>query len=139
MQRDRRAVALTWFRTAERDLRTARTMLDDEPSVSTFHAQQAAEKAIKAALVLAIDDHPRTHTAGRLVRELRAVDPHVDPSIERDAAALDIYYLTSRYPDTVGDEDPGLVIAREDAEIAIERAERVLDFTRRRIELFEPS
>ncbi|MDQ2857145.1 MAG: HEPN domain-containing protein [Candidatus Eremiobacteraeota bacterium] len=133
MRRDRRAVASTWYRTAERDLRVARAALDIEPSLAAFHAQQAAEKALKAALVLATDDHPRTHTAGRLVRDLRDVDPQIGAEVERDATALDLYYLTSRYPDAVGDEDPGAVIVREDAEIALARAQRILEFVRHRI------
>ncbi len=54
--------------------------------------------------------------------------------LERDAAALDLYYLTSRYPDTVGDEDPGDVIARDDAQTAISRAQRVLMFVRQRLD-----
>lgn len=105
MQRDRLVVARTWYRTAERDLRLARAALDIEPSLATFHAQQAAEKALKAVLVAITDDHPRTHTAGRLVRELRRDDPSITDDLERDATALDLFYLTSLYPDTIGDED----------------------------------
>lgn len=133
MQRDRLVVARTWYRTAERDLRLARAALDIEPSLATFHAQQAAEKAIKAVLVAITDDHPRTHTAGRLVRELRRHDPSITDDLERDAAALDLFYLTSRYPDTIGDEDPGDVIAREDGTLALTRAERLLEFAQKRL------
>lgn len=133
MQRDRFVVARTWLRTAERDLRLARAALDIEPSLGAFHAQQAAEKALKALLVATTDDHERTHTAGRLVRELRAADPSIPEAVERDATALDLFYLSSRYPDTVGDEDPGDVIARPDAALAVERAERVLAFIRARL------
>ncbi len=61
MQRDRMAVARTWLRTAERDFRLAKTAVDIEPSLAAFHAQQAAEKSLKALLVALTDDHPRTH------------------------------------------------------------------------------
>lgn len=133
MQRDRLAVARTWLRTAERDLRLAGVAVDIEPSLAAFHAQQAADKALKALLVAVTDDHERTHTAGRLARELREGDASIPDTIERDATALDLFYLTSRYPDTIGDEDPGDVISRDDAAGAVSRAERVLTFVRGRV------
>ncbi len=133
MQRDRGLVARTWMRTADRDANLARAAIDIEPSLAAFHAQQAAEKALKALLVFTTDDHERTHTAGRLARELRTSDPSIAEGIERDAAALDLFYLTSRYPDTIGDEDPGMVIVREDAVGAVARAERILAFVRVRL------
>ena len=133
MQRDRAVVAATWMRTAQRDANLARVALEIEPSLAAFHAQQAAEKALKALLVFTTDDHMRTHTAGRLIRELRATDPTIPEELEADATALDLFYLTSRYPDTVGDEDPGDVIGREDAERALLRSERVVAFVRARL------
>ena len=133
MQRDRAAVARTWQRTARRDLDSARALLDVAPSLAAFHAQQAAEKALKALLVATTDDHPRTHTAGRLVRELRDDDATIGDDLLQDATALDIYYLTSCYPDAVGDEDPGDVIGREDAETAIARAQRISTFVDARL------
>lgn len=134
MQRDRAAVARTWYRTAERDLRVAAVAIDIEPSLAAFHAQQGAEKALKALLVATTDDHPRTHTAGRLIHELREADPTIDESIVRDATSLDLYYLTSRYPDTLGDADPGDVIGRDDAASAIARARRILAFVDGRLD-----
>lgn len=135
MQRDRAAVARTWLRTAERDLRLARVAIEIEPSLAAFHAQQAAEKSLKALLVATTDDHERTHTAGRLARELRQSDATIPQTLEADAAALDLFYLTSRYPDTVGDEDPGDVISESEATLAVARAERVLGFVRSRVAL----
>lgn len=139
MQRDRVVVARTWLRTAERDLRLAHVAIEVEPSLAAFHAQQAAEKALKALLVATTDDHERTHTAGRLARELRLADVTISEEVERDASALDLFYLTSRYPDTIGDEDPGNVISQDDATRAVERATRVLDFARRRISPAAPT
>ncbi|GAC1303041.1 MAG: hypothetical protein NVS2B3_13300 [Vulcanimicrobiaceae bacterium] len=133
MQRDRLLVARTWLRTAERDLRLARVAIAIEASLAAFHAQQAAEKALKALLVATTDDHERTHTAGRLARELRSGDATIPDEIERDATALDLFYLTSRYPDTIGDEDPGDVISAEDATRAVARGERIVAFVRTRI------
>jgi HEPN domain-containing protein len=132
MQRDRKVVAASWLAAAERDLRGGHAMLAVEPSLAAFHAQQAAEKALKAMLVLVLDDHPRTHAATTLVRELIAYDPSM-AALEADASALDLYYLTSRYPDAVGDVDPGNVIALDDAERALARAERIVAQARSRV------
>ena len=133
LKRDRLVVAATWLRTARRDLELARSIVDRAPSLSAFHAQQAAEKALNALAVARVDDHPRTHTAGRLVRELREIDATIDQAIERDAPALDLFFFTSRYPDTIGDEDPGDIIAPEDAKIAVGRATRVFSFVDARL------
>lgn len=132
MQRDRKAVAASWLATAERDLRGARAMLESEPSLAAFHAQQAVEKALKAVLVWIADDHPRTHAATTLVRELIAHEPGASV-LEADASALDLYYLTSRYPDAVGDVDPGDVIGTDDARRALARCDRVLSYVRSRL------
>lgn len=42
-----------WLRYAEEDLRTAEVLMEEDgvPRISCFHAQQAAEKSIKAIFV----------------------------------------------------------------------------------------
>ena len=53
-----------WLRLAERDLQAAEVLLSVAGQQTTvcFHAQQAAEKALKASLVaLGAEDVPRTH------------------------------------------------------------------------------
>jgi len=42
------------------------------PSRACFHAQQAAELALKALLIALTDDHPRSHIGDVLIRELQA-------------------------------------------------------------------
>ena len=128
MQRDRFAVARTWLQSAERDFVVARLVLEAEPSLAAFHAQQAAEKSLKAAVIAVTGDHARTHSAGAIVTELRRLDVPFDPGVEADARALDLYYLASRYPDAVADNDPGDVVPVEDAKRALERSERVRQF-----------
>lgn len=59
-----------------------------------------------------------SHTAGRIVRELREVDATIDDALERDASVLDLFNLASRYPDTI--------IAPEDAAIAVGRTTQVV-------------
>ncbi len=61
---DRLADTARWLRYAEEDLVTAETLLKQPhvpPRQSCWHAQQAAEKALKAALIFLQIDFRRTH------------------------------------------------------------------------------
>ena len=61
---DRLADTARWLRYAEEDLITAETLLKQPqvpPRQSCWHAQQAAEKALKAALIFLQIDFHRTH------------------------------------------------------------------------------
>lgn len=63
-------LATEWLRWASADLRVAKLTADERiaPQIAAFHAQQAAEKALKALLVQKQIDFPRTHSIGvRLV------------------------------------------------------------------------
>jgi HEPN domain-containing protein len=95
--------AARWLAYAESDLAVARGV--DRPGVIAetpcFHAQQAAEKAIKAVLVAAGADPPRTHDLEML---LAAVPGDVSMGFDRQSvAALTAYAVASRYP---GDDEP---------------------------------
>ncbi len=138
MQRDRFTVARTWLANAARDRRAALILLDSEPALAAFHAQQVAEKALKAATIALTDDHLRTHATSLLLRELREVAA-IPEDVAADALALDLYYASARYPDAVSDDDPGEVVQRSDAQLALGRAERVLEFARTTLALAEAS
>jgi HEPN domain-containing protein len=64
-------------RKAAQDLAVLRKLIND-PTINTetlgFHAQQAAEKLIKALLALGGHDYPRTHDLGLLLDLLASVD-----------------------------------------------------------------
>jgi len=134
MQRDRMAVARTWLRNAARDVSLARLALNVEPALAAFHAQQAADKSLKGAAIAATDDHARSHSCTLLMAELRSHGVRMEPQVDADARALDLYYLASRYPDAVADNDPGDLVPREDAVRALERCDRVVEFARAVIE-----
>ena len=93
------ASAQEWLTLAEADLRTA-TVLLGRPGLShnvCLHAQQAAEKALKAYLAwLAEADIPRTHDLqllASLIPERGGAEPPQD-----GLADLAAYAVTSRYP-----------------------------------------
>ena len=74
----------------------------DRWSAASFHAQQAAEKALKALYRERKDeDPPRIHDLVRLAQELRVSErwlPELDP--------LSRVYLVTRYPGEAANDEP---------------------------------
>jgi len=92
-----------WLRYAYSDLELART--GQQPKVLLeglcFHAQQAAEKALKAVLIAKDVAPPKTHNIRTL---LDFLPQDIIPPLEvEDAASLTDYAVISRYP---GDFEP---------------------------------
>jgi len=60
-----------WLRKGADDLKVARHLLSAEPNLSygaAFHAQQAAEKLLKAVLIWHQVEFAKTHDIGRILR-----------------------------------------------------------------------
>jgi HEPN domain-containing protein len=111
-----------WLVYAKSDLELARVDLPESVLLETlcYHAQQAAEKALKAVLVFYGVNIPRTHNVGALI-DLAAEYTDISEAI-RDAAILTDYAVSSRYPSFVE------AVEREDYETALELADRVFDW-----------
>lgn len=117
-------VALSWLRRARSDLVAARNALVDrdelDPWVASFHAQQAAEKTMKAALVVEQIRFPRTHELERL----RSLLPAGWELPDQEAlAGLSRFAVAGRYPESLFDAGPEPTWA--DAEDAVRLAESV--------------
>lgn len=91
-----------------------------------FHAQQAAEKALKAVLVWHQVEFPKTHDIRRLLDLLAGVDADV-AAAAADAAELTPFGVEYRYP---GEYPP---VERETARAAVAVARRVCDAAAGRI------
>ena len=118
-------VSVRWLKYAESDLAVARGV--DRPGVLRetlcFHAQQAAEKAIKAVLVVGGIEPARTHDLAVL---LATVPGTLLAGLDAmNVAALTVYAVASRYP---GDDEP--VSVGEQAE-ALATAVEVVEWARR--------
>jgi HEPN domain-containing protein len=100
-------------------------------NLAAFHAQQGAEKALKAILAEA-GRLFRGHACVDLVAELRrdgvAVPAELDPAARR----LDLHYIQSRYPNGLGG-DPTHYYDAGIAEEAVGHAERFLEFATTRL------
>ena len=115
-----------WLGKAVDDLLTAELIVAGElPSywTASFHAQQAAEKALKALLTRHQIEFARTHSIGELLQLAEPAVPGL--SMRLDAAReLTRHAIADRYP---GEEAP---VARESARGHVGIAQIVLDAIR---------
>ena len=91
-----------------------------------FHAQQTAEKYLKAWLQESIKVIPRTHNLVELVSLCIEVDPTFS-FLEPELRGLDGYAVRTRYP--------GQNATREEAHIAVKTSKSVRAFIRKKLAL----
>jgi HEPN domain-containing protein len=96
------------------------------PNQTVFHAQQAAEKAIKAVLLEHKIRFPRTHDLGALIV---LIQQHAVkwPFAPDEVEALSPFAVETRYPD---DTDP---LSENEVSEAISLAEKVIEWAKRQI------
>ncbi len=116
-----------WIRYAEGDLEMARRALSGEEALyiqACFHAQQAAEKAIKAVFVVRSIEFRFVHDLAGLLDALSECGLEIPPDVF-EAHFLTPYAVESRYPGL--EEEVGSDETRE----ALATAERVLGWAKR--------
>lgn len=92
--------AAEWISHAASDLRLAQIAAADGQVLSemaAFHAQQAAEKALKAVLVHHRADFPRTHDLRQLLELIESIGVQAPPEVA-EADLLSPYAVSFRYP-----------------------------------------
>ena len=114
-----------WVAKAEGDLRTAQRELQatESPNYDAvcFHAQQCAEKYLKARLIEAHIRFPKIHDLGAMLDLLRPIEPEWESLRGRLDSLTDIG-VEVRYPGRFGDE--------HDARMAVATAEHVRNVVR---------
>ncbi|NKB69769.1 MAG: HEPN domain-containing protein [Candidatus Latescibacteria bacterium] len=87
-----------WLRYAKSDLALARIEKPDGVLLENlcFHTQQAAEKALKAALIFVEIDYPKTHNI-RTLLDLIPADIDIPKDVEESVILTD-YAVETRYP-----------------------------------------
>lgn len=125
-----RSEAARWLETARGDLHTADVLFANRRwAHCCFHAQQAAEKALKSLWYL-FDGDPWGHSAARLVDDLGEVDQRAHASVAdlaETAGRLDRYYIPTRYPNGLPDITPDRAFFEADAREAIDAARLILE------------
>jgi len=120
-----RAEAIRWLGFALGDLAGARAALEEHdlpPRLAAYQAQQAAEKAIKALLILTGQDFERTHDLEALTLKL-PTDAAAVRGLDVDLERLSNFAVGLRYPDAA--TEVGLAEAEsavKDAALIVESA-----------------
>ena len=117
----KRNLVRQWLAKADEDLAVAKLVLSETVTYFSsvgFHAQQAAEKYLKALLVDRQVEFPKTHDLDRLIDLVVDVDAVLAASL-RCAAVLTPYGVQARYPATFP------LLSAEDAAHAVALAEKV--------------
>jgi HEPN domain-containing protein len=116
-----------WIAKAEADLENAEIVLRAGPAgpldTVAYHAQQCAEKYLKALICSRGDDVPRIHDVEALLTRTRLWE-QVDLTIEESRLLTD-YATVTRYP---GEYEP---VSHDEATYAVELAKRVRSAVRR--------
>ena len=117
-----------WIRKAENDLINAKHSINIKPKppldTICFHAQQCAEKYLKAFLVFYDIEFEKIHDLGELVQLAMKEDGSFNQIIEL-GDKLTPYAVEIRYPDILV-EEPTIDKAKEAIEIAVKIKEFVL-------------
>lgn len=120
---------LAWVEIAEEDLHIAQIALKQKKSlnyVTCFHAQQCAEKYLKALLVQRGKDFPKTHDLNR-VRALCESEGMLVPVSPQLLEDLSMYAVENRYP--------GIPANKQDAKSALATAKLIRAFARKTLGL----
>ncbi|HEW93020.1 MAG TPA: HEPN domain-containing protein [Thermotogaceae bacterium] len=119
-----------WILKADNDLKVAKDELEtDEPVTDAvcFHAQQCAEKYLKAFLIFNGEEISRTHDIAYLIALCSELDPDFKNLNRVDVVALTDYAVEIRYPDDFYFPDV------EEARSAVEIAEEIKDFVLKKL------
>jgi len=120
-----------WFRIAEEDELTLRSILkhrDAPPSMACFHAQQMAEKLLKVLLVAYKKENPKIHDLKRLATILESSVSNIF-DLDESLTFLNKFYITTRYP---GDFPEGF--SWKDAEQALNASVQIKEFVIKQLE-----
>ena len=113
-----------WLAHAESDLnlaRVAKERKDVLPEQTCFHAQQAAEKALKAVLLFKRIEFPLVHDLKTLVSLLQENAVSFPPEVS-EAGSLTPYAVEARYPGHLEEITPS------DVDEAVRLADAVLQW-----------
>jgi HEPN domain-containing protein len=123
-----------WLEEAEWDLENAEILLKNKRyNTVVFHSQQAAEKALKALLYFN-NINGWGHSIFTLLEKYKELKKLDLDDLSRYALNLDKHYITTRYPDALPDLAPHNAYNNQEAELAIEQADKLIQFVKKEIE-----
>lgn len=126
--------ALEWINFAANDLSVA-THLNEvfrplPENTICWLCQQSVEKSLKAILAYHDVKIKKIHDIGLILKDTAKLEPSVGLD-DKIAAKITVFAVESRYPDNVFD------FTKEDAELGLKYAERVLDQVKQALNITE--
>jgi len=128
MKKNKEDIVNSWVKKADRDLEVAKRELeltDPLTDIIYFHAQQAAEKYMKAYLIWLDIEFQKTHDVEDLVVVASKKDPPI-LKLKDSGAELSAFAVEARYPEF---EEPSLI----DTKNAVEVAKKFKKFIKKKI------
>lgn len=123
-----------WTRASDRDLGMAQGLRElGFYEGAAFHCQQAAEKILKAAVLVRGGATQRTYSCTELLEFLADLGLPVPGEIATQARKLDLHYVDSRYPNGVGGA-PDKFYDRNIADEAIAACQAIREFAAKGLE-----
>jgi len=114
-----------WFDIARNDLIAAKHLFEDlyprQVNISCYHAQQAAEKALKGFLQYKKTEPPKTHNLVLLCQRCVSFNP-VFSEIMNACTMLTPYSVITRYPNSIE-------LLESEADIAIQYAAKIYNLS----------
>lgn len=128
-----------WLEQATEDLKWAKDLAERGGyHIACFLAQQVGEKALKAFLYSQGEEIVIGHSVERLSHQAAGYDHEFDNMISV-WSILDGFYIPTRYPNGVPDSIPARVYTKYAAIQAVEMAEEIVEFVRRKMGEFDRS
>ena len=116
-----------WLAQARQDVDAAAVLLrSGHRNLACFHAQQAAEKAAKAFLYAQGVEDVWGHSVASLLRDAASYESAFEP-LRPKGAALDKFYIPTRYPNGLPDGLPQDAYTEEEATDAIAKAAGIIE------------
>jgi HEPN domain-containing protein len=113
-----------WYRQAENDYSWAvDTVKAGKFAQACFICQQVAEKSLKAVAYRRGSDLVKSHSVLEIAKSLK-----INGEIETIGKRLDLYYISTRYPDAFPTGAPFEYYTREQADEALVFAKKILAF-----------
>ncbi len=122
------SAAQDWLKFAWDDLRSAEILIEENIfNMVCFHAQQGAEKSLKAFLRQHENKVPFIHILEELCERCTRIDPAFS-RFRESCVAMDIFYQPTRYPEAPAGSLPEGLPNREQAESALQDAKEIFKF-----------
>lgn len=129
---DKTNIVKEWFDFANKDISSAKYLLDMRPvpiEIICYHCEQAAEKVLKGYLIHQDVEPPRTHDLRLICKMCADIDETFD-EISQSCVNLTPYGVQPRYPFEIE-------ILESDMQKAVVDADHVMNFVHQKLQLTE--